>query len=82
MTVKIRDHLMKMVRTENDLIFEANVVFTLRNTIVVDIMRLINVKDIIVKCYIKSFLRNGSHGEPSKSSMEKVIEMVKAEGKF
>ncbi|XP_031636550.1 putative ATP-dependent RNA helicase TDRD12 [Contarinia nasturtii] len=77
----IRNHINKTIAEGSDLIFEGNVVFTLRNTIVVDIMRLIDLKDIIVKFYVKRYLMNVlKQGESSKASMKKVVEMVKAEG--
>lgn len=78
---QIQKHLNGFFTNDNHLIYEANVLFSLRNTIVVDIMRLINYKRAIVHCSIKSYLMNKKYGIASSNSRKNVIEMAKAAGK-
>lgn len=75
---KVRTYLSGLNKKEDNLIYEANILFSLRNTIVVDIMRLIGLKRAIVHCWISTYLRNRKYG--IKSSNSKVIEMAKAVG--
>lgn len=77
---KVRKHLNELNNKENDLIYEAIIVFSLRNTIVVDTMRLICLKNAIVHCYLKTYLQRHKFGIISKDSRDKVIEMAKAAG--
>lgn len=78
---KIKNYLMNHFHEDN-LVYEANVLFSLRNTFVVDIMRLINYKRGIVHCSIKRYLENEGFGKYSNSSRQKVLEMAKKHGKF
>lgn len=75
----IGKHLLAL--NEPDTIYEANIVFSLRNTIVVDIMRIVD-KQGIVRCSIKKYLNNKSYAILCNDSRKKVFEMVKTQGKM
>lgn len=69
-------------KRENDLIYEANVLFTIRNTIVVDIMRLISLKYGVVRCSLKKFLSDRGYGTFNNDNRQQVIDMANALGKY
>lgn len=66
---------------ETNLVYEANILFSLRNTIVVDIIRIIDPLRGVVCSSLKAYLRNKSFGILSHKSRDKVIEMAKNTGK-
>lgn len=78
---KIKKELNKWTDKESETIYEANVVFELRNTLVVNIMRLINLSRGVVHCSLKSYLQNRNYGIISPESCKKVIELAKCAGK-
>lgn len=80
-TDQVKKELNKWINKESETIYEANVVFALRNTLVVDIMRLVNLSRGVVHCSLKSYLQNRSYGIISSESCKKVIEMAKNAGK-
>lgn len=75
-------HLNDFNKREDDLIYEANVLFTIRNTIVVDIMRLISVEYSVVRCSLKKFLSDKGYGTFNNDNRQKVIDMATALGKL
>lgn len=81
-TDQIKKELRKWTDKETQTIYEANVVFALRNTLVVNIMRLINLSRGVVHCSLKSYLQNRNYGMISPESLKKVNEMAKNAGKL
>lgn len=79
---KFQKHLMHFFNNEENLMYDANVLFSLRNAVVVDIMRLINIKHGIVHCSIKTYLKNEGFGILSNDNRQKVLEMAKINGKL
>lgn len=73
--------LNKWTSKEPDAIYEANVVFALRNTLVANIMRLYNLSTTVVHCSLKSYLQRKNFGIMSPESCDKVIAMAKSAGK-
>lgn len=65
---------------EHKLIYEANILFGLRNTIIVDIMRLVNLSGGVVCCTIKRYLSSKRYGVISADARKRVIEMAKRSG--
>lgn len=80
-TEQIKKELIKWTDKETQTIFEANVLFALRNTLVVDIMRLVNLSRGVVHCSLKSYLQKRNYGIISPESSRKVIDMAKSSGK-
>lgn len=79
----VTKELQKYTESENsDVIYEANVILSLRHTLVVDIMRLVNIKRGVVHCSLKTFLRNKSYGIISPDSPKKVLALAKKEGEL
>lgn len=78
---RIQKHLTDFFKSEEDLIYEGIILFSLRNTIVVNIMRLINHKHGVVHCPVKYFLQSRGFGNISRNCSKKVLEMAKKEGK-
>lgn len=79
-TEQIRKDLNKWMDKETQTVYEANVLFALRNTLVVDIMRLVNLTRGVVHCSLKSYLQKRNYGIISPESTRKVIEMAKSAG--
>ncbi|XP_055304540.1 putative ATP-dependent RNA helicase TDRD12 isoform X2 [Sitodiplosis mosellana] len=77
---KVRQYLSELNANDNDSIYEATIVFTLRNTIIVDVMRLTGLKRGIIHCSIKSYLQRRKYAISSSASRDKVVEMAKAVG--
>lgn len=77
---QVTKELNKWTEKENNIIYEANVLFSLRNTIVVDIMRLVNLSRGVVHCSLKTFLSKKCHGLLDSNSRKNVIDMAKNEG--
>lgn len=77
---EVTNYLNGLVKRENGSVYEANILFTIRNAIVVDIMRLICPKRGLVHCSLKKFLWNKSYGEFNNTNRQKVIEMANALG--
>lgn len=80
-TEQIKKELNKWTFKEADAIYEANVVFALRNTLVVNTMRLYNTSTTVIHCSLKTFLQRRNYGIMSPESGEKVIAMAKSAGK-
>lgn len=79
----ITQELRKWTENErSDVIYEANVILSLRNTLVVDIMRLVNIKRGVVHCSLKTFLKNKSYGIFSPGSRKRVLALAKKDGKL
>lgn len=82
--VQMQNYLNKLFNSNENgenLLYEANILFSLRNTIVVDIMRIIDRSRGVVRSSLKAYLRNRNFGILSPKSREKVIEMAKNAGK-
>lgn len=77
---QIEKYLSNFFKNEKNLVYEGKVLFSVRNTIVVDIIRLINHERGIVHCSVKKFLLDKGFGIPT--STEKVIEMAKGAGRL
>lgn len=80
-TQQITKELDKHTTKETNTIYEANVIFALRNTLVVDVMRLYNESRTVVHCWLKSYLKSRNYGVSSPESTKKVMEMAKNAGK-
>lgn len=80
-TQQITKELNKWTSKETDTIYEANVVFALRSTLVVNIMRLYNVSRKVTHCWLKAYLQKRNFGIASSEYCKKVIEMAKGAGK-
>lgn len=76
----IRKYLNELNANDDLSIYEANILFSVRNTIVVDVMRLIGLRRAIVHCAIKTYLQRRNIGISSGASRDKVVEMAKAIG--
>lgn len=81
-TQQVMKELDKWTSKESDTIYEAHVLFALRNTLVVNIMRLTNVKRAVIHCSLKLYLQKRNYGIISPESCNKVIEMATNAGKM
>lgn len=70
-----------MNSNRDNIIYEANILFSLRNTVVVDIMRLRDKKRMVVRP-LKTYFKDKSLCNLSNNNRTKVIEMAKNAGKF
>lgn len=77
---QVKKELNKWTETQSHTIYEANVLFALRNTLVVNVMRLINLSRGVVHCSLKTYLKNRNYGEISPENSQKVIDMAKNAG--
>lgn len=81
-TEQLKKELAKWTFKEADTIYEANVLFALRNTLVVNVMRLYNMSTTVVHCSLKSYLQRRNFGIMSPEMCDKVIAMAKSAGKL
>lgn len=80
-THRLKTLLNKLHTTESNVEYEARVLFTLRNTFVVDIFRVINSKDCYVHVPVKEYLIDHKYAIKSKDCLQRVIDMAKFNGK-
>lgn len=79
-TEQLKKELDKWTDRDTQTIYEANVLFALRNTLVVNVMRLVNLTRGVVHCSLKTYLKNRNYGTISPQSCQRVIEMAKYAG--
>lgn len=77
---RVKNELHKKFNREKNVIYEANVLFTLRNTIVVDVMRMFGETRGVVHCALKSYLKTHRYGIYSDETCKKVLKMAKSKG--
>lgn len=78
-TEQLKKELTKWTDNEAQMVYEANVVFVLRNTFVVNAMRLVNLTNCTVHS-IKKYLKNQNFGTYCLDSHQKVMQMAKNAG--
>lgn len=78
-TNKVKQCVDNYTKIKENIKIEANVLFTLQNTVIVDCVRItkINGNDTIIMCSIKKFMIDRKLGISSKSGRLRVLEMVK-----
>lgn len=81
-TQKLQKLFTKLNTNESNVEYEAQVLFTLRNVFVVDMIRVINSKDCYVHVPVKEYLIEQKFAIESKDRREHVINMAKSNGKF
>lgn len=79
-TTRIKKHLEQIMEREDICEIEVNVIFSLRNTVVVDMVRAMNTEYQIVHCSIMKYLIDKKMGKSSKENRERVIALAKENG--